>query len=682
MKINKYVNTVNKGKYLREIMEARFKVFLMIVFLVMLIIITRLLILTTYNQSYYERYIENATLKKVSPTNAPRGRIYDRNGKLLVDNVMVKTIYYLKPSGVTINDELKVAAELNRLIKVNYEPLTMEEQIKYWQKLHPNLSRRLLTKKEERLYQERNLTKDEINSIIQKRILEKELVKFTKEELANLSLYKKMNIGYSYAEKTIKNSGVSDAEYLKILEYQSLIPGVHAKLEPVRKYLYGDTFRAMIGKVSNSKVGLPIELKDYYLANGYQLNDQVGISNLELQYENILRGIKPTYTITREGYQEIKAGRRGQDLQLTIDIDLQQYVEQVLTKEIIAAKKEPNTKYYNRSFVIITEPKTGDILAMAGKQITESGKIVDFTPGIITQPVTAGSIVKGASHIVGYNTGAIKVGAKVLDECIKLKATPQKCSWKNLGLVDDIGALAYSSNSFQFKTAMKVAGANYHRDSPLIFKNNPFNIYRQVYAEFGLGVKTNIKFANESLGNRGTDTINGQILDFAIGQYDTYTPLQISSYINTLANKGRRMELNLLKAVYEPGISNDLTNMIYQKEPTLLNKVHTKSEYLERVITGFRGVMVYGTGVGYMGNAPEPAGKTGTSQSFIDTNNDGLVDQATLSNTFGGFAPYNNPKMSITVVSPDVKSNTAINFKTGVNKRITSQISTYFFTNH
>lgn len=680
MKINKYINNINKGKYLREIIEARFKIFLIIVFLVMLIIIARLLILTTYNQNYYQNYIETATLKKVSPTNAPRGRIYDRNGKLLVDNIMVKTIYYLKPAGVSMKEELKVAGELNRLIKIKHRSLTVDEQIKYWQKLHPKLANNLLTNNEKKLIEERKLSTTTKNNIIRERIIKNNLIDFSQEDLADLYLYKLMNAGYSYEEKIVKNIEVTDAEYLRVLEYQELLPGVNAKLEPVRKYLYGDTFRAMFGKVSNSKTGLPLELKDYYLANGYRLNDQVGVSNLELQYENILRGIKPIFTITKDGYQEIKTGRRGQDLQLTIDIDLQQYVEQILIKEIKAAKAEPNTKYYNRSFVIITEPSTGDILAMAGKQITAKGEIIDFTPGIITQPITAGSIVKGASHIVGYNTGAIKIGAKVLDECIKLKATPKKCSWKNLGMVDDVSALAYSSNSFQFKTAMKVGGASYRYDGPLVFKNNPFNIYRQVYAEFGLGVPTNIKFAQESLGNRGQDTLNGQLLDFAIGQYDTYTPLQISSYINTLANHGKRMELNLLKAVYEPGISDDLSKIIYYKEPTLLNVVNTKAEYMERVIMGLTGVMRYGTGAGYMGNAPEPAGKTGTSQSFIDTNNDGLVDQATLTNTFGGFAPVNNPKMTITVVSPDVKSNTAVNFKTGVNKRIASQISTYFFT--
>lgn len=67
-----------------------------------------------------------------------------------------------------------------------------------------------------------------------------------------------------------------------------------------------------------------------------------------------------------------------------------------------------------------------------------------------------GSVVKGASHIVGYNTGALSIGEKRYDTCIKIASTPEKCSWTYLGLVDDLTALKYSSNTYQFNTAIKV----------------------------------------------------------------------------------------------------------------------------------------------------------------------------------------------------------------------------------
>ena len=91
---------------------------------------------------------------------------------------------------------------------------------------------------------------------------------------------------------------------------------------------------------------------------------------------------------------------------------------------------------------------------------------------------------------VGYNTGAITIGTKMLDECIKIKNTPTKCSWtKGIGVVDDVGALRMSSNSYQFKIAMKVGKANYKYYAPLAIDEGAFDTYRNTFKEYGLGVK-------------------------------------------------------------------------------------------------------------------------------------------------------------------------------------------------
>ena len=81
---------------------------------------------------------------------------------------------------------------------------------------------------------------------------------------------------------------------------------------------------------------------------------------------------------------------------------------------------------------------------MSGKQVVKDDKgkrkIIDYTPGIATLPVTPGSVVKGASMLVGYKYGALEIGEKLQDECIKIKDTPEKCSWKPLGNINDIDA--------------------------------------------------------------------------------------------------------------------------------------------------------------------------------------------------------------------------------------------------
>jgi cell division protein FtsI/penicillin-binding protein 2 len=76
-----------------------------------------------------------------------------------------------------------------------------------------------------------------------------------------------------------------------------------------------------------------------------------------------------------------------------------------------------------------------------------------------------------------------------------------------------------------------------------------FKTYRDMLASFGLGVKTGIDLPVESLGYSGTSKLPGHLLDFSIGQYDTYTPIQLSQYINTIANGGKRLKPFLLKEV-------------------------------------------------------------------------------------------------------------------------------------
>ena len=212
---------------------------------------------------------------------------------------------------------------------------------------------------------------------------------------------------------------------------------------------------------------------------------------------------------------------------------------------------------------------------------------------------------------------------------------------------------------------------------PFAILNNAFEIYRNTFAEFGLGVKTGIDLPNESTGLKGKNDTSGLLLDFAIGQYDNYTPLQLAQYVSTIANNGSRMKLHLLKEVYS--YESQLQKLIYQNKIEELNKLNTDSQYLNRVQEGLKAVMSYGgTGSGYIDKNYLPAGKTGTSQSFVDTNGDGLVDTETVSNTFAGYAPYDDPKATFTVVSPDTY-NYQTTYQSYVNKRITQRISQKYF---
>ena len=103
---------------------------------------------------------------------------------------------------------------------------------------------------------------------------------------------------------------------------------------------------------------------------------------------------------------------------------------------------------------------------------------------------------------------------------------------------------------------------------------------------------------------------------------------------------------------------------------------------MARIKEGFYAVMNApgGYGRGYMEYSYSPAGKTGTSQSFIDTDNNGVIDTETITSNFVGYAPSDNPRMSITVVSPNSSMpNTNTDYASLVTMRITKRVANAYF---
>ena len=692
VKVNDKSQGLNKVKHdspkvLEDVILKRYIFIIVIIFLCFGIIGVRLFSLQILSRDEYTASLERAVEKRVESTSAPRGRIYDRNYNLLVDNVAIKTIYYKKENNITTKEEVELAYKVADLIEVDYSSLTDYRLKNFWYVQNKEDAKKKITDKEWKLNKERKLSDDDIVDLIFERISEEELSKFEDRDKEAAYIYYLMNKGYSYAEKVIKSKDITEKEYAVISENIDVLRGFNTKLDWERVYLYGDTFKSILGSVSSDTQGIPSELAEYYLDNGYSLADRVGISYLEYQYENYLKGTKAIYKVLSDNtYELVSEGKRGNDIVLTIDINLQKYLEEVLTSEVMNAKGEVNTEYYNRSFVVVSDPNTGEILAMGGKQIREredgSRYIVDYTPGIVTLPVTPGSIVKGASMLVGYKYGAINIGDTVQDDCIKIKDTPEKCSWKKLGLIDDVDALRMSSNYYQYLIAIKIGNGTYNYNEALKIDTDAFKKYRDMYSSFGLGVKTGIDLPVESLGYTGKSTLPGHLLDFAIGQYDTYTPIQLSQYINTLANGGTRLKPYLLKEVYSQSSNDEDTfgELIYKTDVKALGKVDVDSKYIDRVKYGFNRTVVDGLGNGYMGYYTNSGGKTGTSQSFIDTDGNNVVDTETITTSFVGYSPADNPKMSIVVVSPDISNSYGeVSYTSPATKRISAKIVNKYF---
>lgn len=645
-----------------------FLLFILIIFFILLIY--KIIDIQIINNDKYKKLLDELTIKTVESKSTPRGRIYDRNYNLLVDNVGIKTIYFKRDKNTSKKDLINTIKEVSKHIDIDYSSITIDQIKDYYMVIYEDKVNKLISKDEYKLYEERKISTYKINELKKERISEEELNKIDKKEAY---LYYLINNGYYYEEKVIKRNA-SEEEYAYIAGNISKLNGFNVKLEWERKYLYGDTFRNILGSISLN--GIPIEKKKDYLNKGYKLDDVVGISYLEEEYEDILRGTKNIYKLNDDNtYSLIKEGTRGNDIVLSIDINLQKEIENILTEEILYAKEnEINISLYDGSMVIVSDPNSGEILAYASKKYV-NGSIIDTSEELALNAVTPGSIVKGASISTGYKYNAIDIGQTMYDECIKLKNKPSKCSWKNgIGYIDDIEALMISSNSYQFKTAMLVSGNPYTYNMDFNPGKEAFDKYRGMFNEYGLGVKTGIDLPLESIGNIGEKIDGDLLLDFSIGQYDTYTPIQISNYINTIAKYGNRYKMHFLKEIRYPSNNDEIGELKEEIKPFLLNKVSLDDIYINRIRLGFSKVML-SLGYGYMGNVSDPSGKTGTSNSFKDTDNDGIIDRETISKAFIGYAPSDNPKFSIVILSPNVSDLNYSEYVPNVNYKISERVS-------
>lgn len=660
------------------------RVFVILIALISLfsVVFIKLFMVMLIDKDKYNDKLLALTNKRITLNSSPRGRIYDRNYNVIVDNKAINTIVYKKEKGTTNKEMIELAYTVSPHLNLDVSRLTLRAKKEFYLAKYPDKCKKKIKSSEYEKVKQRKLSNKDIEELKIERISLDELNVFKDGDLKTAYLYYLMNNGYTYEEKVIIN-GASDEEFAYISENNDKLKGFNTRVDWERVYPYGDTLRTILGTVSSSSQGIPSEDKNYYLKLGYSLNDRVGLSYLEKQYESYLKGEKNVYeAVNSHELRLVKEGMRGNDIVLSIDINLQKEIDNLIDEAIIKAKSEANTEYYDHSSVIVTDPNTGEILAIASRKIV-GDKIIDNVNSILISPITPGSVVKGASMLVGYETGAIKFGEKMLDECVKIAGAPEKCSSVNdLGVIDDLTAMAKSSNVYQFKTAIRVNGQEYYRGMKLNFNQKSFDTYRNMYHAFGLGVKTEIDLPIESAGYTSVDKASGNLLDFVMGQYETYTPIQLAQYVSTIANGGNRMQPHLLKEVRNATDKDTLGDVMYTFEPKVLNKIEVKSENLKRVQEGFYAVMHMsgGYGRGYINDRMDAAGKTGTSQSFIDTNNDGIIDTETITSSFIGYAPYNNPKVAFMVTSPNSShANSSNNFASLVNYRLTRAITDKYY---
>lgn len=600
------------------------------------------------HDQYAEEYLK-LTNKIVYGLSSTRGRIYDRNGVLLVDNKGENTIVYRKIKG---NNDIEIAKKINDIINVS--PANIDTLKKYY--LYHNDTEELLTKEEQTLRELRKLTMKQIEKIKLERITE-ELMNYNEEDKKIINIYYMMNKGYEHYNKIIKENA-STEECAKINTLN--VSGLSCEFVSKRDYLY-DSIKSIIGTVG------PItkENKEEYLSKGYSLDDEIGISYLEKQYEEYLKGEKAVYKVNNDNSLTLmKEEQKGKDIYLTIDINIQEKSNEIIKKYLLSKDKYQKTEYYNTSYVLVSDPFNGEIIASTALSLINN-EFHDVTTNILTSSFTVGSVIKGASHTVGYQNNLIEIGKKINDSCVKLYQVPQKCSFKKLGYIDDITALKTSSNYYQFITAIKLTGNKYKYNMKLNATKEHFDIYRNTFKQFGLGSNTGIDLPGETIGIKGNKIADDLLLNLAIGQYDTYTSLQLLNYINTIATSGTRYQLHYLKEIEDE----------YNYEKTILNKFDN-NDFFSRIKEGFKEVLYTGTGRGYTDLKFKPAGKTGTSEVVYQK---GIT---TINQTYAMFAPYDEPKYSIVVISPNISYTDEKNdYLAPINRLISKEVSKIVFEN-
>ena len=623
---------------------------------------------------------ETTTAKK----SVPRGSIYDSQGRILVGNKPKLAINYTRPADVKASTMLETAKKLTTLISVDASELKERDLKDYWVATNPDKVDSLLTAEEKKRIAKENLSTSKTYEMQLEHIPADEL-NYSDAEKQVIAIFTKMNSAYALSTVTLKNEGVTEQEVAKISERLGELRGVDVDSDWDREYPMGDMLKTILGTVSSEKTGLPSDKVKSLLAQGYSLNDRVGTSYLEEQYETVLSGTKTvvkSQTNTKGevvNTTETYPGKGGSNLVLTIDTEFQKKIEDIATKSV----EEMTDPAADRVYIVVMNPKNGDVLGITGKKKKfdenfHSTGVEDDALGAINNSFGMGSVVKPATVLSGYMDGAITLDDNtIVDEPIEFEASKPKSSWFNRnGKIEltDLDALERSSNAYMIKLVMKMGGqSKYEKGGRLNINLSLFDKLREYFAQFGLGVRTGIDLPNEGKGYNGGSADAFAALDFAFGQFDLYTPLQLAQYMSTIANGGTRIAPRLVKEIHETSPSGGIGNLEDVVPTKIMNSIQVSKEILDHIKEGLYRVTHGENGTSattFRTYSPEVAGKTGSDEAFYSGPNPAYTNEAVENSTFISYAPYDNPEIVVAVVAPFFKDGSPSDYAAKVGKQV------------
>jgi len=483
------------------------------------------------------------------------------------------------------------------------------------------------------------------------------------------------NTNISYLEKVFLKTGIDKPTMIRIKESSDRLPGVEIVDVFLREYNYGvlgSHILGYIGEIDEERLASELYSGDY--SGG----DLIGLTGLEEKYESMLRGEKGeiVYEVDPIGRPvrviEERPAVSGNDLYLTIDIDLQKITEEILSDQIMAVRKKTlvnSDEHYivSGGAVVVLSAKNGEVLSMASFPTYDPGI---FSGGISPQDWTYLNDTENYfplnnRAIMSYAPGSvfkIVTAYSGLEENIVSEYSTTTCNGIWYGLGSDFPKLCWRKSghgNLSIRAAIKNSCDIYFYTVGygLFLKMDNIGELLQKYSRmFGFGQETGIDLPSEDEGRvpdrewkkeyfadriENTVWFPGDTVNMSIGQGDLLvTPLQMAVAYSIIANRGIQYEPHLVKEIKDP--YGDL--YVGSTTPDWKD-IEMDEYYMEIIEDGLNMVTSPGGTAAYAfrnfptGQIPI-AGKTGTVEVY------GKQDYA----WFASYGPIGNPEYVVVVM--------------------------------
>ncbi|CAM4260070.1 penicillin-binding transpeptidase domain-containing protein [Paenibacillus tarimensis] len=410
-------------------------------------------------------------------------------------------------------------------------------------------------------------------------------------------------------------------------------------------------FREELQKATDEKdVGIYLieEQKRYYpkqdMAShllGYVNKEGEAVTGMELSLNEELAGTDGKLVYERDGRQvqlsngevEYVPAKDGKDVTLTIDTEIQYYVEKAI--------KEAYDKYKPKSITAIAaDPNTMEILGMANYPDYNPNEYWTMKPGSDYNYAVRALLEPGSTFKMVTLAAAVEEGVFNPDEIYKSGSRyiggwtlndHKRGGW---GPITFLEGLKRSSN-----VAFIELGYN---------KMSTETLMKYITA-FGFGAKTGLEVGGESTGMvKYRYESEKATLTYGQGTVQV-TPIQQVAAIAAIANGGKLMQPHLIKEIEDP-----VTGKKEVVQPKVVRQVISEKtagkvgEYLEQVVSD----QEIGTGKNAYIEGYRVAGKTGTAQKVTSSNKSGYADDKYIV-SFIGYAPVEDPRIVVYVVADE-----------------------------